>query len=90
MTLAKKTRPAPWTLMQRRPSRKQRRNNSAYLTKRRDFLIEHPWCEWGLRQSPVQHIRATDIHHLRGRAGQLLLDERYWLAVSRKAHDWIH
>lgn len=34
-------------------------------------------------------LPTEDIHHIRGRAGSLLLDERGWLPVSRKGHDWI-
>ncbi len=33
---------------------------------------------------------STEIHHKKGRTGDLLLDEKYWLAVSRKGHNWIH
>lgn len=29
-------------------------------------------------------------HHIRGRAGKLLCDTRYWLACSREGHEWIH
>lgn len=31
-------------------------------------------------------LPATEIHHQRGRIGDLLLDDRYWLPVSRKGH----
>lgn len=31
----------------------------------------------------------TDCHHIRGRNGDLLLDERYWLPVCRQCHDFI-
>lgn len=38
--------------------------------------------------------KATQIHHVRGRGrggvGPLLLDQRYWLAVSPQGHDAIH
>ena len=30
-----------------------------------------------------------DVHHTRGRAGTLLLDERFWLPVCRGAHRFI-
>ena len=33
--------------------------------------------------------RATDVHHIRGRIGQLLFDQKYWLPVSREGHIWI-
>ncbi len=34
--------------------------------------------------------RSTEIHHVRGRIGEMLLNEDHWLAVGRKEHDWIH
>ena len=34
--------------------------------------------------------RAVHVHHMRGRVGALLLDERYWLPVSWAGHRWIH
>lgn len=33
--------------------------------------------------------RTADNHHIRGRNGALLLDERYWLPVCRECHNWI-
>lgn len=32
----------------------------------------------------------TEVHHTRGRMGPLLLDERFWIAVSADGHNWIH
>lgn len=32
---------------------------------------------------------ATTIHHCRGRAGSLLMDQRYWIGASLLEHDWI-
>lgn len=37
-------------------------------------------------KSPVE----VQVHHLRGRAGALLLDERYWVGVHGRCHRWIH
>lgn len=31
----------------------------------------------------------VDVHHIRGR-GPLLRAQEFWIAVSRKGHDWIH
>ena len=61
-----------------------------YARLRRDFLIDHPWCEWGLRQKPPIRIRSEEIHHTRGRIGKLLNDQRFWLAVSTAGHNFIH
>ena len=43
----------------------------------------------------IKHLKgidvpATDLHHIRGRIGSNLTDERYFLAVSRQGHTWIH
>ena len=40
---------------------------------------DHPEC----RRS------ADEVHHSRGRAGDLLLDWRHWRAVCRRHHNWI-
>ena len=55
-----------------------------YAERRRLFLAEHCWCDVCCRG------RASEVHHARGRAGKLLLDTRYWLAVCRRCHRWIH
>lgn len=31
----------------------------------------------------------TDCHHMNGHGGKKLLDENFWLFVSRAGHDWI-
>ncbi len=61
-----------------------------YARRAKDFLVRNAWCAWGLKQTPPQHIRATQVHHTRGRIGRLLLDERFWVAVSAAGHEWIH
>lgn len=69
---------------------KRRARVAQYTRDRKWFLAEHPWCEWGLRQTPPVHIRSTEVHHSRGKVGRLLLDQRFWFAVSREGHIWIH
>lgn len=61
-----------------------------YAKLRLDFLINNPWCAWGLKQKPPIRIRSEEIHHVRGRIGRLLNDQRFWLAVSTAGHNWIH
>lgn len=46
---------------------------------RESIRYGHPCCN-----------RLNEIHHTRGRAGSLLLDERFWLAVSENGHRFIH
>ena len=39
------------------------------------------------KECPVYpHLPVVDIHHMAGKVGDLFLDTRYWLAVSRKGH----
>ena len=35
-------------------------------------------------------LLCTEVHHKAGRKGKLLNYVPYWLAVSRKGHNWIH
>jgi len=78
-------------------SKKREGENRIYLKKRRAFLQAHPCCQaWAIIQA-YRHYAVTDalpqsteIHHVAGRIGNKLLDEKDWLAVSRFAHTWIH
>ncbi len=39
------------------------------------------------KQCPIYpNLPVEDVHHMRGKTGELYLDTRYWLAVSRKGH----
>lgn len=51
----------------------------AYDERRRAFLHNK-------RCAVYPTLPAKEIHHMRGRIGELLLDERWWLPVSHKAH----
>lgn len=54
-----------------------------YIKLKRAFLA-------GKRCAVFPFLKATEVHHIRGRLGPLLTDQRYWLAVSRLAHQRIH
>lgn len=54
----------------------------AYNAKRKAFLHRRPCCQ-------KCGGKASDIHHKRGRAGTLLVDERHWASVCRECHNWI-
>lgn len=59
-----------------------------YMKIKRRLITKCPWC-------PVASLiesksrRTRDIHHIRGRAGKLFMDERYMMPVSRWGHEWI-
>lgn len=64
---------------------KRKLETGIYLARRTHFLNrpENKFC-------PVfNHLNTTEVHHKKGRVGSLYLDERYWLAVSRKGHQKI-
>lgn len=62
-------------------SEKRKAENIVYSELRRVFLNrpENKVC-------PVTGQPTTDVHHRKGRIGKLLLDTKYWLAVSREGH----
>jgi hypothetical protein len=96
---------APWTTMpmyrrreKKKPNRqglrpiseRRRAVNQIYLKMRKEFLRINQLCEvYDSCATEVYDSRATDVHHTRGRAGTLLIDQRFWMAVSRKGHRWI-
>lgn len=65
-------------------SKKKSKEVAEYSAKKKKFLEENPRCAVFPGQS------SKDIHHIRGKIGSRFLDERYWLAVSREGHNWIH
>lgn len=62
-------------------SAKRKIENREYTIKRLQFLAqpENQKC-------PITGKQTTDVHHKKGRVGSLLLDTRFWLAVSREGH----
>lgn len=75
--------------MKRTPLRKQSlkraRENRLYAKLRTEFLLAKVFCEF-----PDCFSRATDVHHINGRAGKWLNDQRYWTGLCRKHHQFIH
>ena len=66
----------------RKLSKKRAAQNRIYLKMAKEF-IKDKFC-------PVTGFPATEVHHIIGRIGALLTDERYFLAVSTDGHRWIH
>jgi len=59
------------------------KNMGIVLVKRKDGQSDGDW-DWG--HCP----KATQIHHRKGRVGNLLIDMRWWMAVSEEGHRKIH
>lgn len=67
--------------------------NRIYSAKRKAFLKAKPWCEICVVEDTGATGRvsgASDVHHVCGRLSGNFLDEKTWMAVCRRHHDWIH
>ena len=51
--------------------------------------IKRQWKKGKTCAFPECCNNKVDVHHTRGRAGDLLLDARYWLPLCRAHHDWV-
>ena len=68
-------------------SAKRAKQESLYSSKRKMFMLAHPMCQANIPGLCTSN--STDIHHVKGRVGELLLDENYWMSVCRACHQWI-
>lgn len=79
----------------RRVSKRRAGENREYSIVRMRYLMEHPWCEACKKVRPIMSAAfgpgaSTEIHHFRGKLHRLLNDSRFFLAVCRECHDFIH
>jgi hypothetical protein len=83
----------------KRQSKKRAKESKVYMDKRKAFLGAHPWCQWWMAENGVSEDavrdglnapRSAEVHHKKGRSGPHYLDETTWMAVSTKAHRYIH
>ena len=70
-----------------RRSPKRSAQDKEYSSLRASFLLSSSLCT--ARIPGHCTINATDVHHKKGRAGDLLLDTTYWMPVCRACHTWI-
>lgn len=65
-------------------SKKRKIDNLKYLAQRIIFLgkPQNKIC-------PITGAETTDIHHKKGRVGDLFLDQNYWIALSRLGHKYV-
>lgn len=82
----------------RRTRKPLRTNNQARAKLMREYRrLRTAWIETfrGARCMVAQAVNIgyreiSEVHHIRGRSGKLLIATRYWLPVSREGHQWIH
>jgi hypothetical protein len=80
-----KVKPTQKRISPRSPKRSKQ--EAEYSKLRKEFLTKHPMCQAHLPQVCTQV--STDVHHMKGRIGDLLLDQAHWLSVCRGCHYWI-
>lgn len=73
-------------------SDKMTKKMKVYNVKRIEFLTDNPLCQCVIagKRLPCCQGEATDIHHKKGRLGEMLTDSDYWMALCRPCHDAIH
>ena len=68
-------------------SQKRAIQEREYSAKRKIFLNDNPICQAHIQGICTSH--ATQCHHKKGRLGNDLVDETYWLAVCHACHEYI-
>lgn len=58
-----------------------------YAKRKKVFLKCHSHCEICWTWTPLDK---RELHHKRGRAGSLYLDERFWLMLCPECHREVH
>lgn len=74
----------------KKQSKKREQQTKIYTQLRKAFLSkpENKWCPVML-QLKNKKVKATTIHHKRGKIGDLLNDTRFWVALSMDGHKYV-
>jgi len=67
-------------------SKKRTKQEAEYSKRRLLYLEDNPFCKARL---PKCSLKATDIHHKKGRIGEDLNDVHFWIGLCRSCHTWI-
>jgi hypothetical protein len=65
-------------------SQKQMNMLVIYRIRRDQYFKLHPVCEF-----PGCTCTELDLHHKKGRTGNLLIDDRYFCSLCRPHHQWV-
>ena len=68
-------------------SPKRESQETRYNKRAKEWKQEHPYCEIVIPGICTHHTH--DVHHMKGRESDLLLNERYWKATCRTCHNWV-
>lgn len=69
-------------------SDKRAKQEALYLIINRQYLKDHPKCEANIK-GVCSGNPSNQVHHKKGRIGELLLDTKYFLAVEDSCHRYI-
>lgn len=69
----------------RKVSAERSKENHVYARLRKEYLEAYPCCE-----VPECHRKSSEIHHQKGRIGDLLTNTDYFMAVCPDHHHMIH
>lgn len=72
--------------MIKRRSEKRAKQEREYIKENKIYLEEHPYCEAKVQ---CHGMLSSQVHHKKGRIGDLLLNKEFWLPVCGQCHDWI-
>ena len=72
-----------------RVSAKQKERLARYHPIQKQFLLENPACDFCLKLEG-RVTPSTEVHHIYGRAGELMFDSRYFVASCRGHRLWPH
>lgn len=73
-------------------SKKRGKENREYLKENKKFLKLNTTCGANVIDQHGKLIctfRATEVHHMAGRIGKMLLEKTYWLPCCNVCHRWI-
>lgn len=67
-------------------SSKRAKEQAEYKQRRKIFISNNPICK--MKVPGHCTINATDVQHLKGRTGDLFLNEEFWMAACRTCHTY--
>lgn len=75
----------------RRVSKKRAHDLAIYRSLKKYVLLQRYFCEYPATDGCPSCMKpATEIHHMRGRAGAMLNNVKYWLPICREHHRYLH
>lgn len=75
---------APLRRARIKPISPRKKDTLALYAKKKRRFLKGAYCE------RCQTRKGEHLHHKRGRAGSLLTDERFWIALCPMCHRWVH